>query len=219
MTDSLQRHRYKEALRTAMTAAQHGNQLLQSSMPWKHLKTEIDAEGRTEALSSLAMGWRICRYLAIVTEPFLPFSARKLWDMLGIENALEEMHWNDAIDWSVSIQTPSQEYEPLFKRLDVEEIVREEQSLVEEDRDSQNITHAVKGGKKEKKNMEKETPEGIEYLDFDTFMKVELRVGRILSVEDIQMLTDCTLFTWTMEVKVVVQSAPASRRTIQQKTW
>ena len=39
MTDSLERHRYKEALRTAMTAAQHGNQLLQSSMPWKHLKT------------------------------------------------------------------------------------------------------------------------------------------------------------------------------------
>ena len=184
MTDSLQRHRYKEALRTAMTAAQHGNQLLQSSMPWKHLKSDVDADGRVEALSSLAMGWRICRYLAIVTQPFLPFSAHKLWDMLGIENELEEMHWNDAIDWSVSIQTPSQEYEPLFKRLDVEEIVREEQSLVEEDTDSQNITHAVKGGKKEKKNMEKEAPEGIEYLDFDTFMKVELRVGRILSVED-----------------------------------
>ena len=32
--------------------------------------------------------------------------------------------------------------------------------------------------------MEKETPEGIEYLDFDTFMKVELRVGKITSVED-----------------------------------
>ena len=184
MTDSLQRHRYKEALRTAMTAAQHGNQMLQSSMPWKHLKSDADAHGRVEALSSLAMGWRICRYLAIVTQPFLPFSARKLWDMLGIENMLEEMHWNDAIDWSVSIQTPSQEYEPLFKRLDVEEIVSEEQSLIEEDTDSQNIAHAVKGGKKEKKNMEKETPEGIEYLDFDTFMKTELRVGKILSVED-----------------------------------
>ena len=59
MTDSLQRHRYKEALRTAMTAAQHGNQLLQSAMPWKHLKSDVDADGRVEALSSLAMGWRI----------------------------------------------------------------------------------------------------------------------------------------------------------------
>ena len=32
--------------------------------------------------------------------------------------------------------------------------------------------------------MKNEALEGIEYLDFDTFMKVELRVGRILSVED-----------------------------------
>lgn len=32
--------------------------------------------------------------------------------------------------------------------------------------------------------MKNEAPEGIEYLDFDTFMEVELRVGRIASVED-----------------------------------
>ena len=32
--------------------------------------------------------------------------------------------------------------------------------------------------------MKEKPPEGIEYLDFDTFMKVELRVGRIVSVED-----------------------------------
>ena len=114
--------------------------------------------------SSLAMGWRICRYLAIVTQPFLPFSARKLWSMLGIEETLEEMHWDDAIDWSAPVQSPTQDYEPLFKRLDVEEIVREEQSFVEETSESQNITHAVKGGKKEKKKMEKETPEGMSIL-------------------------------------------------------
>ena len=184
MTVSLERHRYKEALRTAMTAAQHGNQLLQSSMPWKHLKTEIDADGRMESLSSLAFGWRICRYLAIVTQPFLPFSANKLWSMLGIEERLEDMHWDDAVDWTAPVCLPAQSYEPLFKRLDAEEIVKEEQSLIEESTDSQNITHSVKGGKKEKKNMEKDAPEGIEYLDFDTFMKVELRVGKIVSVED-----------------------------------
>jgi len=184
MTSSLERHRYKEALRTAMTAAQHGNQLLQSSMPWKHLKTDVDADGRVESLSSLAFGWRLCRYLAIVTQPFLPFSARKLWGMLGIKEELDEVQWQDAIDWTVPIQIPSTSYEPLFKRLDLDEIMKEEQSLVENDSESSNVAHAVKGGKKEKKNMKNETPEGIEYLDFDTFMKVELRVGKIISVED-----------------------------------
>ena len=184
MTDSLERHRYKEALRTAMTAAQHGNQLLQSSMPWKHLKTEVGTDGRIESLSSLAFGWRICRFLAIVTQPFLPFSAQRLWSMLGIDEDLEDVEWQDAIDWSVSVSVPSASYEPLFKRLDAEEILEQEQSFVEDTVDSNDVTHSVKGGKKEKKNMKKEAPEGIEYLDFDTFMKVELRVGKIVSVDD-----------------------------------
>ena len=38
ITSSLERHRYKEALRYAMSAAQFGNQLLQAATPWKYLK-------------------------------------------------------------------------------------------------------------------------------------------------------------------------------------
>ena len=178
MTVSLEKHRYKEALRTAMTAAQHGNQMLQSATPWKHLKTDIDADGRNDSLASLAFGWRICRYLAIVTQPFLPFSAQRLWDMLGISTNIEDVHWDEAIDWNVSVEHPSSSYEPLFKRLDVNEIVKEEQSYIESQEESHDLTHNVKGGKKEKKSMKNEAPEGIEYLDFDTFMEVELRVGR-----------------------------------------
>ena len=184
MTLSLEKHRYKEALRTAMTVAQHGNQLLQSAKPWEHLKTEVGEEGRAETLASLAIGWRICRYLAIVTQPFLPFSAQKLWNMLGIESDLADMKWDQAIDWSIPVVHPSSSFEPLFKRLDVDEIVKEEQSYIESQEDSNDLTHSVKGGKKEKKRMKNEAPEGIEYLDFETFMEVELRVGRIMSVKD-----------------------------------
>ena len=184
MTESLEKHRYKEALRTAMTAAQHGNQMLQSATPWNHLKTDVDADGRDDSLASLAFGWRICRYLAIVTQPFLPFSAQRLWKMLGISRELADVQWDEAIDWNVSVEHPPSFYEPLFKRLDVDEIVKEEQSYIETQEESHDLTHSVKGGKKEKKSMKNEAPEGIEYLDFDTFMEVELRVGCITSVED-----------------------------------
>ena len=68
--------------------------------------------------------------------------------------------------------------------MDVDEIVKEEQSLVEDAPQANTVNHDVKGGKKEKKNMNKQAPEGIEYLDFDTLMKVELRTGKIVSVED-----------------------------------
>ena len=37
ITSSLERHRYKEALRTVMSASQLGNQMLQAATPWKYL--------------------------------------------------------------------------------------------------------------------------------------------------------------------------------------
>jgi len=183
ITDSLKRHRYKEALRFAMNAAQHGNQMLQNAAPWKHLKTEEGAEGRHEALSSLAFGWRLCRYLAVVMQPFLPFSSQKLWAMLGLEGEVHLQPWESALDWSAEICSTDENYQPLFKRLDLEEIVHEEQSLVEES-ESSTIAHGLKGGKKENKKMKEDQPEGITYLEFETFMEVELRVGKIVSVED-----------------------------------
>lgn len=183
ITDSLKRHRYKEALRFAMNAAQHGNQLLQNAAPWKHLKSDAGAEGRHESLSSLAFGWRLCRYLAIVTQPFLPFSSQKLWLMLGLQGDVSSQPWDSAMDWNQDIQITDENYEPLFKRLDLEEIVQQEQSLVEESEPSA-MAHGVKGGKKETKKMKEEKPEGITYLEFETFMEVELRVGKIVTVED-----------------------------------
>ena len=183
ITDSLKRHRYKEALRFAMNAAQHGNQLLQNAAPWKHLKSDAGAEERHESLSSLAFGWRLCRYLAIVTQPFLPFSSQKLWLMLGLQGDVSSHPWDSAMDWNQDIQITDENYEPLFKRLDLEEIVQQEQSLVEESEPSA-MAHGVKGGKKETKKMKEEQPEGITYLEFETFMEVELRVGKIVTVED-----------------------------------
>ena len=103
--------------------------------------------------------------------------------MLGLEGEVSLQSWDNALDWNHEIRPTDENYQPLFKRLDIDEIVSQEQSLVEESEPSV-IGHDVKGGKKEKKNMKEEQPEGIAYLEFETFMEVELRVGKIISVED-----------------------------------
>lgn len=193
ITDSLNRHRFKEALRLAMNAAQAGNQMLQSATPWKFLKVQDDEEYNTlrnTSLSRLAFGWRVSRFLAIVMQPFLPFSSAKLWKALGQEGNVSEVHWDSAIDWTVPLSWNDSPSEPLFKRLDLEEILASEQSLVDADQASEQPSHGVKGGKKSKKkpkmemNNMTEAPEGTAYLNFETFMEVDLRIGRISSVED-----------------------------------
>ena len=192
ITESLHRHRYKEALRYAMNAAQTGNQMLQSATPWKYLKAEGDDEYmalRNTSLARLAFGWRVSRYLAIVMQPFLPFSSAKLWKALGQEGEVSEVHWNSAIDWTVPMSWNDATPQPLFKRLDLEEILASEQSLVDSNESAEQPGHGVKGGKKQKKKSKGENemtdaPEGTTYLNFETFMEVDLRVGKISAVDD-----------------------------------
>ena len=187
ITDSLNRHRYKEALRHVMSAAQYGNQILQAATPWKYLKTEDDSNEKIQSLSTLAFGWRLSRFLAITSQPFLPFSSVKLWKALGQTGDVSLVSWDDAINWQVPMTWNEEDPTPLFERLDLEVILESEKSLATNaDATENNPISAVKGGKKSKKDSEKmnEAPEGITYLDFETFMEVDLRVGKIMSVED-----------------------------------
>jgi methionyl-tRNA synthetase len=185
--ESLNKHRYKEALRGVMSIAQFGNQLLQGSTPWKYLKPESHSqEGAAESLAALAFSWRISRLLAIVTQPFIPFSAQRLWQSLGESQEVSQVLWSDATDWDAEMNWTEEKPIPLFKRLDLEEILEHENSLAEEQSDVKDINsiHGVKGSKKKEVEKMNEAPEGTTYLDFNTFMEVELRVGTISAVDE-----------------------------------
>jgi methionyl-tRNA synthetase len=188
ITQSLDRHRYKEALRHVMSAAQFGNQMLQKAAPWNAIKN-LDGDDTPDSLSKLSFAWRLARFLSITSQPFLPFSAQRLWEMLGQHGNVSEISYQSAIDWSIPM-TWSNISEPLFSRLDLDSIINHEQSLAASNIDDNHVDpgHGVKGsGKKPKVQEENEmniAPEGTAFLDFDTFMSVELRIGTIASVED-----------------------------------
>jgi len=190
ITQSLNRHRYKEALRHVMSAAQYGNQMIQKAAPWEAIKAiDNGSEETTESLAKLAFGWRLARFLAIVSQPFLPFSAQRLWTMLGQQGNVCDTLYESATDWSTPL-TWSDIREPLFSRLDLDAILEHEESLVSSSQDETHDDpgHGVKGsGKKSKTKEDKQmdkAPEGTTFLDFDTFMSVELRTGTITTVED-----------------------------------
>jgi methionyl-tRNA synthetase len=191
VTSSLQRHRYKEALRSAMNIAQLGNQMLQEATPWKYLKVPDDADetwyaSRHKSLAKLAFGWRISRTLAIITQPFIPFSAQQSWENIGQLGQVSLASWSDALDWESPMTYASGEPTPLFTKLDLDEILKQEQELADSASNdaSNDPTHGVKGGKKKENEKMSEAPEGVTYLDFETFMKVELRTGKITNVQD-----------------------------------
>ena len=111
-----------------MSIAQIGNQLLQRCAPWKYLKSEESLE-KNDSLSGLALSWRLCRTLAICTRPFMPFQSERLWEMLGEKTDLDSQLWDSSTDYSMDLQWSGISPEPLFTRLDLDEILTHEISL------------------------------------------------------------------------------------------
>ena len=170
-TESMERQRFKEALRSIMGIAQLGNSILQRAEPWAHIKEPEAIEARGP-LSSLAMSWLICRGLAVTLRPFMPFQSDRLWGMLGEDADIDSILWDEAFTGS-SFSWNSESPSPLFVRLDLDEIIQHERSLVEALEDSNGNEPESVGD-----------DAGGDFIDFDDFMKVQLRTGRIISVDD-----------------------------------
>ena len=77
--DNIAHFKFREALKEAMNIARIGNKYLTDTEPWKVAKTDMD---RTASILNVSL--QICADLAVVFEPFLPFSAEKLRNILNV---------------------------------------------------------------------------------------------------------------------------------------
>ena len=165
--ESMERQRFKEALRSIMGIAQVGNQVLQRATPWKYLHSE-ESFDKEKSLSALAFSWRLCRTLAICTRPFMPFQSERLWKMLGENMELNNLLWDNSLDLTSKLCWNGKTPEPLFKRLDLEDIISHELSLANDNN----------------KDPSDNDNKGADYIDFEDFMKVEMKTGKVISVDD-----------------------------------
>ena len=163
---SMEKQRFKEALRSIMNISQLGNGLLQHSEPWKYLKTDESVD-KSQSLSTLALCWQLCRGLAITMRPFLPFQSDKLWSMLGEHENIDDILYEDAFDFSSELAWNNSKPMPLFTRLEIENILEREMSI------------AGTGAE----NIETDVEE-VNYIDFEDFMKVEMKTGKVIAIDD-----------------------------------
>ena len=77
--DNIAHFKFREALKEAMNIARIGNKYLTDTEPWKVAKTDMD---RTASILNVSL--QICADLAVAFEPFLPFSAEKLRNILNV---------------------------------------------------------------------------------------------------------------------------------------
>ena len=119
---SLDNFKFREALKNLMNIARLGNKYLADNEPWK---IKNDNPKRVEEI--LNVSFVIVSYLAVISEPFIPFTSKKLKDMIG----LKEVDWKDLdnlkdqIDFDFKINNK----EMLFRRIEDSEIELQKSKL------------------------------------------------------------------------------------------
>ena len=149
-----------------MNISQIGNGLIQHSQPWKYMKLE-DSPEKSRSLSTLAFCWQICRGLAITMRPFLPFQSEELWSMMGEESNMDDILFEESFNFENNFSWNIDKPKPLFNRLDLEQILEREKLIAGSDTDG-------------KENND----EDVNYIDFEDFMKVEMKTGKVVAIDD-----------------------------------
>jgi methionyl-tRNA synthetase len=125
-TESLEDFKLQEALRHAISLSHLGNKYFNEKEPWKTIKTN-----RKSSANTLYVAVQIVKQLAITLEPFIPFTAEKLWHLLNLPGSVHEQTWNE-IEKELPPDHKINKAKPLFSKIAVTE--EELQAKLEEAR-------------------------------------------------------------------------------------
>lgn len=158
---SIERYRFREALSFVMDFARLGNKYLADTEPWKEIKTDPE---RTKTILNIALN--IAANLAIVSEPFLPFTAAKLFEMFG----LEKQTWSQAGNGKLlTVGKTLGQMGLLFEKIEDETVEKQVQKLL----DSKKMNEAANAPVAPMK----------ELITYDDFAKLDMRVVTVLEAE------------------------------------
>lgn len=163
---ALDNFRFREALAEYMNLARLGNKYLADTEPWKLIKNDPE---RVKTIMNIAL--QISCNLAILGEPFLPFTAQKLFGMLNIH----PIKWNGAKQANnMAAGHKINKDELLYNKIEDTEIELQIKKL--QDSKKANASAASEGEVKPQK----------EEITFDQFEKMDIRIGTVLEAEKVK---------------------------------
>lgn len=161
---SIEGYRFREATALVMDLARTGNKYLAETEPWKLAKTDLQRVG-----TILSLAIQISANLAIVIEPFLPFTSKKLKEMLNSEN----FSWNKSGQANL-LEEGHVLGEPrlLFEKIEDEVIAAQIKKLNDKKNAMELMSLPVDPAKPE--------------VSFEDFSKMDIRIGKIVKAERVE---------------------------------
>ncbi len=163
---ALEQFKFREASTHLMDLAREGNKYLADTEPWKLFKTDPNS---VATIMNIAL--QLAGSLAILSEPFLPFTSVKLREMLN----QKEVAWAAAggIDL-LEDGSQIQEAKLLFEKIEDDTVDAQVKKLMDTKKENEAAAEEVK------------VQPSKDPVNFDEFMKMDLRVGEIKTAEKVE---------------------------------
>ena len=172
IAEAYERCDYNGAMREILSLADTANQYIESRQPWTLRK---DPDSQDELIEICSVGLNLFRQVAVYLAPVLPELAEQTSRLLNAPIT----SWNDS--QSPLTGTPVSQFEHMMQRVDPAKV----DAMIEESRED-NAAEAAAAGEAATPQwndgpeaMEKE-PLTEELCTFDDFMKVDMRVARVI---------------------------------------
>jgi methionyl-tRNA synthetase len=161
--DNLGNFKFREALKEFMNLARMGNKYLADTEPWNIIKTD---ENKVKTILHYSL--QITANLALLGEPFLPFTCRKLRDMLQ----LPAVGWNNAGSHTI-LESNHKLGKPelLFSKIEDADVEKQLEKLAA----------SKKLNESKNKNVMPSKPD----ITYDEFSKLDIRSGKVITAEKV----------------------------------
>ena len=165
--------KFRDAQKEAMNLARIGNKYITDCEPWHVAKTDME---RVKTILYLSL--QLVANLEIAFEPFLPFSSARLREMLNITDTdWAQLGSTDLLKPGHQLGTPAL----LFEKIE-DEAIEAQLKKLEDTKKANEAANYVAAPVKEN-------------VDFDTFEKLDIRVGHIKDCQKVKKSKKLLQFT------------------------
>lgn len=165
--------KFRDAQKEAMNLARIGNKYITDCEPWHVAKTDME---RVKTILYISL--QLVANLEIAFEPFLPFSSAKLREMLNVsETEWDQLGSTELLKPGHQLGTPAL----LFEKIEDDTINAQLQKLEDTKKANEAASYVAAPIK--------------ENVDFETFEKMDIRVGHIKNCQKVKKSKKLLQFT------------------------
>jgi methionyl-tRNA synthetase len=186
----LEGYKFRDGLYEVIDLARKANKYMQDKQPWIVAKT-LEARPEDQRLidNCLHLCLQLTANLAIIANPFLPFTAKKMCGMMKVVDRMLEWENAGRIDL-LKVNYPLQPPELLFRKIEDTEVAAQVQklqdNLIKATKQMENNTPAAAAPEEYKAPEAVQAPAAKPEITIDDFNKIDLRAGTIISAEKVE---------------------------------